>query len=86
MKRTAIVLTTQDGDWEALYIDGYLIDEGHSLENPQYWIDWTKEFSLDSVEFHELNDVDDARTHDYGFVPDLKDLTGNYKELIIKQI
>lgn len=86
MKRTAIILTTQCGDWEALYIDGYLIDEGHSLEDPQYWIDWTKEFSLDSVEFHELNDTDNERTLEYGAVPDLEDLTGEYKHLIENQI
>ena len=46
-----LVLSTQSGDWEGLFIDGVLISEGHHLGEgrpAEFWINKSKEYSFES--------------------------------------
>lgn len=60
-----LILTTQDGDWEGLYINGSLYDEGDVLgegDNRLYMLKMAEEheFNSSDVEVKELSDEDNA--------------------------
>ena len=44
MKNEAILLHSKDGDWEGLFINGQLIDEGHELGEGRKEYFWLKDF------------------------------------------
>ena len=52
------ILSSTDGDWEALYIDGKKVDEGHSLQVVDVLVACgltveTKEVECDAYNCHE---------------------------------
>jgi hypothetical protein len=81
----ALLLRTQEGDWEGLYIGDKLIDEGHRLGegSPEsFWLDISLNYGITSADLTilELTDEDNAETTDSGcFPPELVQLTGNYR-------
>lgn len=53
----AILISTQDDDWEALYLDGSLYAEGSTVGAPEperFWIELTNTYSLTSITYMEL--------------------------------
>jgi len=44
-------VSTEDGDWEGFYVDGKLIDEGHSV-NPAFLLE-KMGYEVDSIELTE---------------------------------
>lgn len=63
--RVSIVslIETEDGDWVGLYVNGELIDEGHSLTSYQ-WIKVIKEYKhFDKVDIY----IVDEEIADKGF-------------------
>ena len=83
-KNKILVLSTQSGDWEGLFIDGKLISEGHKLgegNSKKFWIDMCKKYELlyeDIVE-KELNYEDEQYMDLYGGFPTiLSELKGDY--------
>lgn len=84
MAKRIIILKTQSGDWEGLFIDGELIDEGHHLgEGKQilYLLTQSEKYKFTSKDvcFETLNDEDEEITSEYGNFPDyLETLKGTY--------
>lgn len=82
MKR-AIRLYTIDGEYEALYIDGNLIDEGEELGegcNFTYLLRMSETYCFSYNDFTEceLSEIDDSEVCMYGFPSSLIDLKGVY--------
>lgn len=82
--KKAILLRTRDGDWEGLYINGVLIDQGHRMGegSPEdFWLDISAEYSINSSHLiiKELTEEDDAKCNDSGVLPThISHLQGNY--------
>lgn len=77
----ALLLSTQDGDWKGFYINGELLEEGHELNDPSFWIEVGKKYLLDGCDLKrvELNDYDNQSVCDLGCFPESsKELTGIY--------
>lgn len=79
MKYKAIVV--QGEDWEGLYINGYLVDEGHTLnegiERIEYFLGLSKQYEFDiyELQFISLKDNDLRELEDIGNLPqDIKKL------------
>ena len=75
-----IIVSTQFGDWEGLYIDDKLIDDGHELgegDGKHYMLKASEKygFKLKNVKTCELNDEDEDTIADSGSFPK------NYEEL-----
>lgn len=85
MKRV-VKLTTQSGDWEALFIDEQLISEGHYLGEGNsftYLLELSERYNFKYIDVisHEINDEDEDYVSDCGnFPPFLTDLKGSYNE------
>lgn len=85
MKRV-VILSDQDGDWEALYIDGKLIDEGHTLGEGNhriYLLEQSEKYNFKSKDIIEdaVNDIDNEMVMDRGNFPkSLDELNGIYDE------
>lgn len=83
MKR-AVLLTTDD--WEGLYLDGKLIDQGHTIEEGDslYYLKLAERYNLNSSDFYmeHLEDCPDSEMvlNIGGFPDKLNDLQGNYGE------
>lgn len=86
----AVVLNSQSGDWEGLFVDGTLVDENHKLGegdggNPRtYWSRMAGRYGFDveSVETFEVSDEDEETLGDSGNFPSLlNELTGPYRLL-----
>jgi hypothetical protein len=82
MKRVAI-LSTQSGDWEALYIDGKLIDEGHHLGEGDtlYLLKQSEAYNFRACDIvvAEINNQDEETVSDEGSFPShLLNLEGTY--------
>lgn len=85
--REAILV--QGSDWEGLYVNGVLVDEGHNLEQGEdraiYFakLSESHNFSLKKMKIHNLSIRDDVETEESGNLPalltDLKDHE-NYME------
>lgn len=79
-----LILNTQSGDWEAMYIDGKLIDEGHTLgegNNFYFLLEMAEKygFTRADIQSAELNAVDDEEVSSGGSMPQsLSELTGSY--------
>lgn len=74
MKKRVIILSTQDGDWEALYIDGKLHTEGHTIgEGDRFYI-WKQGiehgFTPKDISFRTLDDDDELIAMETGVMPD----------------
>ncbi len=84
MKKRAVILTTQSGDWEGLFIDDNRISEGHTLgegNSRLYLLKMAEKYNFHSsdVIVCEINDDDEAEIEKYGQFPkQLSTLTGKY--------
>ena len=82
--KRVLILKSQEGDWEGLYINNQLIDEAHVLGEGRaqmYIIRKSEEynFTSDDVAENELNDEDEKIISISGGLPlDLRDLKGKY--------
>jgi hypothetical protein len=79
-----IILTSQDGDWEGLFINGNLIDEGHTLGEGDraYLLEKSEEYGFTSKDIGggEVNDEDNEYLMQFGGFPGgLSDLKGSYE-------
>lgn len=87
MKKRVVILTTQSGDWEGLFIDGERIDEGHTLGEGDwrlYLLEMAEKYNFNSGDVIEceLCDEDEERIEKYGQFPKLlSTLTGNYENI-----
>jgi hypothetical protein len=78
-----LILNTSDG-YEALYVNGELIDEGNPLgegDSDLYLVRKCEEFKVKSKDIimHSLTDIDDNHIMDVGGFPQkLSYLTGDY--------
>lgn len=86
MKRV-LILTSIDGDWEGIYIDGKLMAQAHTLgegSNRLFLLRMseTHNFTSEDVVEKECNHVDDAKFLNLeGRFPDnVADLKGQYNE------
>lgn len=81
-----LILQSQSGDWEGLFIDDVLVDEGHSLGEGtprHYWISKAVEykFGIEDIVEKEVNDKDELYLYKYGSFPNnINELDGNYGE------
>lgn len=70
IKPKVLVLSTQCGDWEQLWIDGELRDEGHEIDQNQLWrLGNELGFGPDDVQHKELDNEDERIAQDYGSMP-----------------
>lgn len=66
-------------DWEVLYINDNLIAEGHHLDQPNDWIEWTNKYKLIKVESYFIREEDIYELESSGSFPlNIKELKGNY--------
>ena len=76
-----ILIGTQSGDWEGLYINGKLVEQGHNIDRMDllHYADQFKFIAAD-VTLPDLNDEDEETTMACGCLPNLlTDLKGNYE-------
>lgn len=84
MKNRIVCLSTQCGDWEALYVNDELIEEGHHLGEgraKEFWFKMYKKYDFEpsEIEYKELNDVDEEFAMRYGsFHKNLSNFNGKY--------
>lgn len=69
-----ILIGSQEGDWEALFIDGKLIDQGHSLGEgtpAKFWLDIAHDHKLRATDLYscEVDDEDEEQLQQYGLFP-----------------
>lgn len=85
-KNKILVLSTQSGDWEGLFINNILISEGHALgegNSKKFWIKMSKEydFGIEDIVEKELVDEDEETISIYGSFPkNVQELTGKYSQ------
>lgn len=67
-------------DWEGLYINGVLIDEGHSLNDPNFWINVTVQYGIRKVNsmFLKENDLEDVEMRG-SFPENINNFKNNYE-------
>ena len=77
-----VILSTLCGDWETLYINGLLIDEGHHIgEGDRLYLLKQAEkynFKWQDVRIHELAQEDDEYVEDNGFPTNITEFKGKY--------
>lgn len=84
MKKRVVILTTQSGDWEGIFIDGKRIDEGHTLgegNSRTFLLKMSEKYKFTSNDVIEceINDDDEEKLQKYGQFPkELSTLSGNY--------
>lgn len=78
------VLILESDDWNGLYINGNLIDEGHTLgegDSILYLLEKSEDYGFDSsdVKVKFIEDVDDEYLNKFGSFPsDITELKGDY--------
>ena len=83
MKRV-VILSSQEGDWEVLYIDGKSVEQGHTLgegDSQLFLLRKAKEFdfTIDDVFTDTVNDEDEEYLPSGGWFPEeLSSLKGEY--------
>lgn len=84
MKPRMRLLSSQCGDWEGLYLDGVLIEEGHQIGEGsfrEFWLDLARDHDVSSEDLviFEVDDVDDRFLYKHGTFPnDINKLHGEY--------
>jgi hypothetical protein len=79
-----LILSSQDGDWEGLFIDGNLIDESETLgegASKTYLLEMSERynFSTNDVSYLDVNDDDNEELMLSGNFPtELSELSGEY--------
>ena len=81
--KRVVILQSQSGDWEGLYVDGYLQDEGHTLgegDSKLYMLKAAEEYSFKSsdVKISQLSDDDDLELGKHG---NMLSYLGDYKTM-----
>lgn len=78
----------QAEDWEGLFVDGTLVDEGHTLNEGmsrvKYFIKLAKHHNFDLDELKEvyIDERDEEKLNDIGCFPvSLYDLVGDYENM-----
>lgn len=69
-KPQVLVLSTQEDDWEQLWINGKLRDEGHHIDKNDIWrkgIEYG--FGPDDIVYRDLDDEDEERAMKSGSMP-----------------
>jgi hypothetical protein len=83
-RKDVLILNSQSGDWEGLFIDGTLIDEGHHLgegKSLMFLLEKAEEYNFTSkdVRFMETTDEDEDYLSCHGDFPrNLSELKGDY--------
>ena len=73
--KRALILQSQEGDWETLYIDGVKIDSGHTLNEGKdrgiYFMEIAQKHSLELHDFQIMKAPDNINKYanDYGEFP-----------------
>jgi len=72
--KPAVLVSSIDGEWEGLYIDDRLIDEGHKLGDGNYrefWLSIAHNFGIRSEDIAhiELNSSDNKELSEVGNLP-----------------
>ncbi|HAR38602.1 MAG TPA: hypothetical protein DCS09_08565 [Porphyromonadaceae bacterium] len=81
---SVLLLYSQDGDWEGLFVNGTLISEGHNIgdgDSKRFWLNIGAKYQItgDDLIIKELNDEDDGTLMDNGSFPPVLDmLNGEY--------
>ncbi len=67
----AVLMSTQCGDWEALYVDGECVGQGHEF-TPMELLEYADKhgFTHKDIVSRELSDLDDEKAESYGCLPD----------------
>jgi len=74
---TAILLRADD--WEGLYVDGALIWEDHSLDDPQEWVRWVNTYMIEELIIRYLEGDDLDKVYEEGSFPsDLEGFKNDY--------
>lgn len=77
----ALILSDQDGGWEALYCEGELIDEGHHIGEGDREFIWKAGiehgFSPNDIQYATLDDKDEEYAMSHGNMP--KNILKYYK-------
>ena len=83
--KKALILQSQEGDWEGLFINGELVDEGHTLNQGThpfiYCLQIAEKYGVVStdVEIKYTLDEDEEYLMSYGRFPkQLSELKGQY--------
>ncbi len=83
MEKRVVILTTQSGDWEGLFVDGKLISEGHHLGDGDVTFLFKQgekyNFFASDIIKREINDEDEEMMDMSGSFPSTLDgLSGTY--------
>lgn len=85
MKNEAILMTSKDGDWEGLFINGRLVSEGHQLGEGRkefFWLNIGAKYQITGEDLivKTVTDDDDELLQDAGSFPmDITQLAGTYR-------
>lgn len=72
MEKRVVILTTQCGDWEGLFVDGDLIDEGHHLGEGD------RNFMLKQAEKYDFKSSDILRCEINDTDEEMMSMSGNF--------
>lgn len=74
-----LLLKSQSGDWEGLFLDGQLFTENHKIGDEQWWFRLGKMYHMHELVVKELVIEDDIKLADFGNFPaNLSELVGKY--------
>jgi len=85
MNKQVLILMSPNGDWEGLFIDGILIDEGHKLgegNSRTFLLEKAEEHNFSSKDVREITitDEDENYLNKYGAFPEkIEILKGSYE-------
>ena len=70
-KPQVLLLSTQSGDWEQLWVNGELMDEGHQVDKMDMWKMGNQYgFGPDDIQYEELDDEDEEDAMNTGCLPE----------------
>lgn len=76
----ALIISSQSGNWEGLFVDGNLKKQGHLIDRMDL-LKMSEQFGFKSsdIEFHDTDDIDEEDLMYCGIFPNKIDmLKGNY--------
>ena len=90
MKKRVVILSSQEGDWEGLFVDGNCIDQGHHLgggtasKSKLFLMEQSEKykFHLSDIVYSDVTDEDEEMLQSGGWFPNtLEELSGVYDEV-----
>lgn len=87
MKKRAVILSSQEGDWEGLFVDGKCIDQGHHLgggnesKSKLFMVEQAEKynFKLNDIAYSDVTNEDEEMLQSGGWFPEtLSELSGVY--------